>query len=109
MIDFNHYEIAIKNRLKELGVRLHDIDAELGHAKPKGLEEQAVDLEDDEVLEGLGIAAQNEIAYLKKALTRVNDQSYGICLSCETPISEARLKAVLYAPLCKTCATRKPG
>ena len=105
-MDNSHFETAIKNRLAELGVRMHVIDAELGHLKPKDLEEQAIDLEDDEVLEGLGVAAQKEVMLLKDALARIKDNTYGICLSCGEQISEERLKAVLYAPLCRTCANR---
>lgn len=103
-MDVGHYKKAIMSRLAELGGRIHDIDEELGHAKPKDLEEQAVDIEDDEVLEGLGIAAQNEIAQLKQALLRIQDHTYGICLSCDEQISEARLNAVLHASVCKNCA-----
>ena len=104
MIDLTAYEAAIQDRLSDLGARVHDIDAELSIAKPKDLEEQAVDLEDDEVLESLGHVAQKEIALLKRALMRIRNKTYGICRSCEEPISEERLKAVLYAPLCRTCA-----
>lgn len=106
MIDFGQYERAITERLQELGVRLHDIDAELGQTKDKDLAEQAVDLEDDEVLEGVGHVAQKEVAALQAALKRIKAQTYGTCLSCEEPISPERLKAVLYAPLCKACANR---
>jgi DnaK suppressor protein len=37
-------------------------------------------------------------------LERIKDGSYGICKNCGAQISEARLAAVLYAPLCKDCA-----
>jgi len=99
------FEKAIQVRLEELQVRLHDIDHELSDTKPKDLEDQAVDLEDDEVLEGVGAAAQKEVSLLNAALARIKDKTYGTCLSCGEPISEARLKAVLYAPLCQGCAS----
>ncbi|MEP2180849.1 MAG: TraR/DksA family transcriptional regulator, partial [Marinomonas sp.] len=57
-----------------------------------------------EVLENLGAAAQKEVALLKLALKRIKDGSYGICQRCEESISEVRLEAVPYAPLCKRCA-----
>lgn len=106
MTDFAYFETAIVDRLKELGLRIQDIEQELGIEKPKDLEDQAVDLEDDEVLQSLEIAAQKEIELLKRALARIKDKTYGTCLSCGEAISEERLKAVLYAPLCKTCATK---
>jgi len=104
-MDYAFFEKAIQDRLAELGVRLRDIDHDLRDAKPKDLEDQAVDLEDDEVLEGIGAVAQKEVALLNDALGRIKDKSYGTCKSCDGPISEARLKAVLYAPLCQTCAS----
>lgn len=105
MADLKHFAGLISARLEELGERIHDIDHELGEPKSADLNEQAIDLEDDEVLESLGAAAQKEISLLKLALGRIEDGTYGICRKCEEPISEERLNAVLYAPLCKTCAT----
>lgn len=104
MTDLAHFKNLITARIKELDVRMHDVDHELGAPMTADMNDQAIDLEDDEVLEGLGLAAQKEIALLNLALTRIKDGSYGICKKCDEPISEARLNAVLYAPLCKNCA-----
>lgn len=104
MPDLNHFKKLIADRLLELDVRIHEVDHELGEPKSADLNEQAIDLEDDEVLESLGSAAQKEISLLKLALTRIKDGSYGICAECEEPISEVRLESVPYAPLCKRCA-----
>lgn len=104
MPDLNHFEKLITNRLRELDERMHEVDHELGMPKDADLEEQAIDLEDDEVLEGLGIAAQKEVSLLRFAMDRIKDGSYGICKKCEDPISDARLEAVPYAVLCKDCA-----
>lgn len=104
MPNLTHYETLIKARLGELDERVHDVDHELAEPKSADLNEQAIDIEDDEVLESLGAAAQKEIALLNLALARIEDGTYGICQKCEEPISDARLAAVLYAPLCKTCA-----
>lgn len=108
MIDYHQFKNLISKRLAELNVRMHDIDAELGHANPKDLEDQAIDLEDDEVLEGLGVAAQVEVGLLKQALERMKDGTYGVCLECSEEISPERLKAVLHAPLCRRCAGAEP-
>lgn len=103
-MDNSYFEKAIIDRLTELGARVKNIDDELGHLKTQDFGDQAIDLEDDEVLEGLGLSAQKEIGLLKRALARIHDKTYGICLTCDQPISEERLDAVLYAPLCRTCA-----
>ena len=105
MPDLTYYAKLITDRLQELDVRIHDLDHELGEPKSADLNEQSIDLEDDEVLEGLGMVAQKEMALLELAMGRIKDGSFGICKKCEEPISEARLNAVPYAPLCKGCAT----
>jgi RNA polymerase-binding transcription factor DksA len=105
MPDLTQYASLIAARIAELDTRMHNVDNELGEPKSADMNDQSVDLEDDEVLEGLGEAAQKEIALLNLALARIKDGSFGICKKCDAPISEARLTAVLHAPLCKGCAT----
>lgn len=103
MADLTHYKKLITDRLQELDARLHDVNHDLAEPKPADLDEQAIDIEDDEVLEGLGIAAQKETSLLKLALERIENGTFGICQKCGDPISQARLNAVVYAPLCKDC------
>ena len=105
MPDYAHDKQLIANRLSELGERMQDIETELEKPKPKDDEERAVDLEDDEVLEGLGLAAQQEARLLNRALVRIERGSFGICESCGSDISEARLNAVPQTVLCRDCAT----
>tara|TARA_R110002110_G_scaffold415225_1_gene648799 strand:+ start:1277 stop:1516 length:240 start_codon:yes stop_codon:yes gene_type:complete len=66
MIDLQHYKTLISDRLKELGVRLHEIDTELGVPKPADWEEQAIDIEDDQVLEGLGLARKRKSLFFNR-------------------------------------------
>jgi DnaK suppressor protein len=40
---------------------------------------------------------------IKEALIRIEDQSYGICQDCGTPISTKRLEAVPWATYCVRC------
>jgi RNA polymerase-binding transcription factor DksA len=103
MPDPEEFSKLIAARLEELGARSHDIDHELGEPKTADLNDQAIDLEDDEVLESLGAAAQKEISLLRLAQARIANGTYGICSKCGDPISDARLRAVLYAALCKEC------
>jgi DnaK suppressor protein len=47
-----------------------------------------------------------ESALLKQvqsALTRLDDETFGICLRCDEPIPEKRLKAVPWAAYCVPC------
>jgi len=43
---------------------------------------------------------------IKDALVRIEDQSYGTCQDCQTPISAKRLDAVPWATYCIRCQDR---
>ena len=105
----DRFRPRIVARLADLGHRMEQIDAELGHEMSRDLAEQAVDIEDDEVLEGLGLAAKREVALLRAALRRIEDGTFGTCLACGGTISTERLEAVPHAPLCRSCARGAPA
>ncbi len=106
MTSNDHFRAKILARLDELGDRMQDIEKELDKPKSKDLGEQAIDLEDDEVLETLGVSAQREVRELREALKRITAGTYGICAECEEQISFERLDVVPQARLCKKCATK---
>ncbi|WP_366141757.1 TraR/DksA C4-type zinc finger protein [uncultured Boseongicola sp.] len=72
------------------------------------LEDQAIELEDDEVLESVGRAGLKEIGLLNAALTRIEKGTYGICTKCGQDIADASLDAVPFALLCRECAKAVP-
>jgi DnaK suppressor protein len=43
---------------------------------------------------------------VRAALRRMEDETYGVCLACEDPISPKRLQAVPWAELCLGCQER---
>ena len=104
MTDYSAQKALIEKRLEELGARMMDIEKTLDAPKTKDDEDRATELEDQDVLEEVGNTSLRETELLHAALGRIDNGTYGICLSCDEPISEARLNAVPYAPLCKTCA-----
>lgn len=106
MSDLTYFADLITARIRELDVRMHVVDDELGAPMTPDMNDQAIDLEGDEVLEGLGTAARKEITQLNLALARIREGSFGICASCGEPISGARLRAVLHAVLCNECAAQ---
>ena len=40
---------------------------------------------------------------VQSALTRIEDESFGVCLRCDEPIPERRLRAVPWAAYCVPC------
>ncbi|MGJ8561448.1 MAG: TraR/DksA family transcriptional regulator [Litorimonas sp.] len=105
MTKVDHYRQKILVRLEELGARMSEIETNLDQPKPRDLNDQAIDLEDDEVLESLGLAAQQESRDLRAALKRCDDGSFGICANCGETISDARLEIVPHTQVCRGCAT----
>ena len=68
--------------------------------------EQAIETENDQVVEALDREGKIEIVQIKKALIRIDDGSYGQCGSCGTEIQEARLIAIPETELCINCASK---
>ena len=66
--------------------------------------EQAVEVENDQVVEALDDNAKAELAEIKAALTRMDDGSFGICSKCSEELPLGRLKAVPHARFCTNCA-----
>jgi len=63
----------------------------------------AVEAQGDQVLEGVGRAANDEIRQIKLALGRIEDGSYGKCGGCGKGILEKRLEVLPHASLCVAC------
>ncbi len=101
-LDTRRQQIA--DRIAELTANMQRIEDDLDQPLTAHLGDQAIDLEDDEVLQGIGHANQQEVRLLNDALKRIADGSYGTCLKCGDPISDARLDAVPHAMICRNCA-----
>lgn len=91
-------------RLSELDHRLHVIDDELDATQTRDWEELAVEREGDEVLEGIGQSGLAEIQRIRAALERIEDGSYGYCVTCGDVIAPERLDLVPATPFCSGCA-----
>ena len=96
----------LEARRAELQARLGRIESELEEPLSEDFAEQAVEREDDEVLEDLGAAGQQEIRAIDAALGRIEDGTYGTCERCGRPISAGRLEARPTARTCIDCAAR---
>ncbi len=92
-------------RRAELTGHLDRIEQELDQTPTKDLEDFSTERQGDEVLEALGHAELNEVKRIDLALGRIEAGTYGICVTCAEPISEARLALLPDTPVCKTCAS----
>ena len=93
-------KLQLEARLADLTGRIGEIGRELGSHQAKDWEEMATERESDEVLESMGVGAQQEIRAIEAALQRIVSGSYGLCVRCGEQVSEARLDLLPYTPFC---------
>lgn len=105
MIDLAQRKKALIARLRELDTRLHNIEDELDSHQAKDWEDLATEREEDEVLERIGVDGIAEIERIRNALARVDDGTYGVCVTCGDEISAKRLDILPATPFCATCAS----
>jgi RNA polymerase-binding transcription factor DksA len=103
-MDTSKYKARLQEQLKELEGRLANIERDLDEPAEKDWDERAVQLEDDESLEGQAALVNREIASTRRALDRIENGTYGECMQCGGPISEGRLEARPESALCIACA-----
>ena len=66
--------------------------------------EQAIERENDEVLDALDVSSRTELDAVRAALVRMDRAEYGRCVDCGGEIAAARLQAMPTAALCRGCA-----
>ncbi|MCY4428528.1 MAG: TraR/DksA family transcriptional regulator [Halieaceae bacterium] len=103
-MDKDQRHAALRQRLGELEGRLAGVTRDITKTLSSDFAEQATERENDDVLEEIARETQISIHHLKAALQRLDDGSYGICVSCGEDISAARLRVIPEATLCVNCA-----
>lgn len=93
----------LERRLAGLLRRVGTIEGDLTQAHDRDSEERAIELENDEVLEGLDAMTLGEIRQIRTALRNIETGTYGMCSACGRPIGSERLAAVPSAITCVAC------
>ena len=89
--------------------------AGIGQAKLQPLDEpaddgeQAMALHDDYVSISVHGIAVSRLREIDLALDRLESGDYGICVTCEAPITERRLQLIPWAAECVWCRRRASG
>jgi RNA polymerase-binding transcription factor DksA len=94
----------LERRLGVLVTRVARIAGDLRRPGDPDWQERAVELENDDVLEGLDDASRAEVAAIRAALQRIDAGTYGRCARCGRAIGDARLAALPFASTCVHCA-----
>ena len=94
----------LRNQLRALMRRDGAITRDLRGVHDDDSSEQAIERENDTVLERLDDATRAEVGRIRGALARIEQGRYGICDACQGPIAPERLRALPTATLCFACA-----
>ncbi|EPR11311.1 hypothetical protein M527_04315 [Sphingobium indicum IP26] len=97
---------TLNARLEELRARVARVEEDLRQPLDDDFGEQAVDREDDEVLDAVEAAALAEIELVEEALVRLDAGTYGVCTACGDEIAPKRLEALPACRFCIGCAER---
>ena len=104
MAEDTKVKARLEAKLAELLKRSGAIEDDLRGALEADSQEQAVNLADDEALAGVDEVLLEEIREIRHALLRVENGTYGQCVSCGGVIQPQRLEALPYATRCIDCA-----
>jgi RNA polymerase-binding protein DksA len=97
----------LEAQLAELEGRQDRIARDLAEPLNPDSSEQAIEMEDDDSLEGQAALIAREVASVKRALTRIENGTYGVCVRCGDEIATKRLEARPEAALCIECARKE--
>ena len=95
----------LKAKKEELTDRLGRVEASLRKTHAKDWGEQALERENEEVVEALESNIRVELDQINEALGRVDKDEYGICTGCDGPVGGERLEALPYTDRCYNCAS----
>ncbi len=108
VVDQERYRVLkemLEERRQEIQQKLRSLretmPAETGDVRDA--EEQSVDDFVQEVDFTLMQMKSETLAKIDEAIIRLEAGKYGLCTECGTEIAEARLKAVPFAALCRSC------
>lgn len=100
----------LETRLEEIRQRLEKISLDRRHVNQPlnaDFEEQAVELENDQVLDALDGQIRVEMKQIENTLARMDEGTYGECETCGKPIAPKRLEALPHAARCITCEEQR--
>ena len=103
MVAVETRKAQLEARLAELSARLHRIDDELDQPVSESFSEQAVEREEEEVLEDLGAAGLREVRMIEAALDRIGAAATASA-SAAASRSATPPRRVPHTPFCRDCA-----
>ncbi len=97
-----NYRRLLESKLSELFVSTSNRDEIMIERSADELESLQQQLSREVVIRNLDRSSKL-FKHVESALTRIDDETYGICLRCEEMIPEKRLLAIPWAAYCVDC------
>ena len=108
MQDSGYFKHKLLERKAEITSRINAIDRDIKHdGMTSNWTEQATERENDEVLESLGVASEQELVKINNALQRIDSNDYFTCSICGEDIPPERLELLPFTTTCVNCAGKK--
>jgi len=107
MADLEHFKQKLVALKDDLTQRVSAIDKDIKHeGMSSNWTEQATERENDEVLESLGNASEQELVMIDNALKRIDSGEYFSCSVCGEEIPSERLELLPFSTQCVSCAEK---
>ncbi|MFQ3786761.1 TraR/DksA family transcriptional regulator [Halomonas sp. A29] len=98
---------ALRDELVERVDRYKVHKMRLENPLDRDMEDQAIELENEDVIDALEEEAEEELGQVMHALERIEEGEGELCERCGVPIDPRRLDAIPYATLCLDCAEQE--
>ncbi|MDJ0881439.1 MAG: TraR/DksA C4-type zinc finger protein [Gammaproteobacteria bacterium] len=107
MQDTEYFKQKLETLKAKATHRIHKIDQDIRHeGMSSDWAEIATERENDEVLESLGNASEQELLMIKQALKRIEEGEYFNCSVCGEQIPPERLELLPFTTTCVNCAEK---
>lgn len=103
MQNYATLKATLEAKLQALLEREKDIEDVLGDPGNSDWEENALEMENDEALLGIGAMTKDEVHQIRQALNRIENGKYGVCGQCGNPIPNERLEVLPWTTSCINC------
>lgn len=100
-MDTDHYKTKLEARLQELVARTEDIEERFENSADAPFDGDSGQIRKLDVLDDLDDLSASEARSIHAALDRVEDGTYGDCVTCGDAIDGKRLDAVPHTPFCR--------
>ncbi len=103
-MDIAKIRTILQQKLDELVLRAQDIESRLSDPGQADWEENASEMEGDEVEFEIGQLTKREIQEIEQAIARIDQGNYGLCTECGGKIDSRRIELLPFAGTCIKCA-----